>query len=133
MNQNRGFFDGRLFLASSPFRSGHFILTSVIGFGSIALVGFILWWHWQILNLFVKIILAVPIGAQIVYQWLRVRRYYSKIRELYSEISHEEAVAKSNLDEVLKIAVGGMTDILFYCYGMILCSLVVIAALLTHR
>jgi hypothetical protein len=133
MNQHRGFFDGRVFLTKSAFRSGHFFLTSVMGLGAIALVGFILVQFSQSLNVYVEVILAVPIGAQILYQWLRTRRYYSKIRELYSKRQHDEPVEESSLEEALKTAAGGIAEVLFYSYGMILCCLAVIAALLAHR
>jgi hypothetical protein len=133
MNQRRSVVDGRAFLTGSPLRSGYFVVTSAMGAASIALVAYLLFHYWRVLNVYIVITLAVPIGSQLLYQWLRALKYYSKIRELCSKRRTEGVLEEHSDDEALRIAVGGVTDVLFYCYGMILCSLAVIAALLAHR
>jgi len=129
----QSFINGRCLLTRSPFRSGHFVFVSAMAVASIALVAYILCRYWHELNAFVAIVLAFPIGSQLLYQWLRALRYYSKIRELYSKRPAEDVLKGNSDEEALSIAVGGITDVLFYCYGMILCSLAIIAALLAHR
>lgn len=128
----QSFIDGRCFLTRSPFRSGYFVVITAMGVASIALVVYLLCDYWRDLNTFVAIILALPIGSQLLYQWLRALGYYSKIRDLYSK-KPTDGVLEAGSDEALRIAAGGITDVLFYSYGMILCSLATIAALLAHR
>jgi hypothetical protein len=128
----RSFLDGRRFLKDSPFRSGYFWVVSAMGLAAILVDAYILYRHWQSLNVFVAILLGVPIGAQLIYQWLRTLRYYSRVRELYLRKSDEEAQDGSPLDSALRIAAGGLTDLLFYCYGMTLVALILVGALLTR-
>ena len=125
--------DDRCLLTKSPFRSGYFVVVSAMGVASMALVVYLLGHFWQELNFFVAIALSVPIGCQLLYQWLRVLKYYSKIRESYSKRPAVDAIEGNTDDEALRIAAGGITDVLFYSNGMILCSLAIIAALLAHR
>jgi hypothetical protein len=131
MDDFRGYIDGRSFLTGSTFRSGYFLSASIVGLCAVVIDVYILIHHWQALNKGAVVVLGGLIGVQLIYQWWRTLRYYSKVRELYSMRS-EDARDGTPLDVALRIAVGGLVDILFYCYGMTLMALIFIGVLLTH-
>jgi len=58
--------------------------------------------------------------------------YFSRIRKLYSMVSKENGIEDHPLEIALRLATRGLTDILFYCYGMLLVALVLIGVLLGH-
>jgi len=132
MNDLRTFVDGRCFLTGSPFRSMHFVVASTLGLVAFVVDVCVIYRHRETLNIYVAVVLGILIGVQIIYQWWRALRYYSKIRKLYAMRSEEEARAGTPLDIALRIAAGGITDILFYCYGMTLVALILIGVLLTR-
>jgi hypothetical protein len=132
MDDLRTFVDGRRFLTGSPFRSVYFVVASALGFVAVTVDVYVIYRHRQTLNIYVALVLGILIGVQIIYQWWRTLRYYSKLRKLYAMRSEEEAKVGTPLDIALRITAGGLTDILFYCYGMTLASLVLIGVLLTH-
>jgi hypothetical protein len=53
------------------------------------------------------------------------------MRELYSTISEEERKGAAS-DLALRVAAGGIVDLLFYSYGMMLFALAIIGFLLTR-
>lgn len=132
MNNLRNFVDGRIFLTGSPFRSVYFVVATVVGLVSAVIDVYLLVRHWQTLNAYIVNALGILIGVQLVYQWVRTLRYYSNIRKLYTVKSEVEAMEGTPLDVALRIATGGLTDMLFYCYGMTLVALITIGVLLTH-
>jgi hypothetical protein len=132
MNVTRSFIDGRKFLSGFPLGSAYFVVVSLVGLAAVVADVYILSRHWHTLGSFGVIILAVLIGVQLIYQWSRTLRYYSRVRELYLRKSDEEAQDGSPLDLALRIAAGGLTDLLFYCYGMTLLALILVGALLTR-
>lgn len=132
MTNFRGLIDDRRLLTRSPLHSIHFSITTAIGFAAVTVDAYVLHRHWDTVGAGIVIGLGILIGLQIIYQWLRALRYYSKLRELYSMKSAEETRSGSTVDMALRIAAGGLTDILFYCYGMTLLALVIIGVLLTR-
>lgn len=128
----RGLVDGQAFLKGSPFHSGYFLIASAIGFISVTIDVYLIIRYWKTLNAYVAIVLGVLIGVQLAYQWWRALRYYSHIRDLYSRRSEDEAKEGTSLDAALRVAAGGLTDILFYCYGMNLVTLILIGAIFKH-
>ena len=132
MDDFRTFLDGRRFMTDSPFRSGYFVVASVAGLGAVLTDAYLIVRHWQTLNEGVVITLGIVIGVQLIYQWWRTLRYYSQIRKLDATKAEGEAKEGTPLDGALRLATGGLTDILFYCYGMTLVALILIGVLLTH-
>src|ERR1700678_2486162 len=118
--------DGRHFLSGSPFRSGYFRAACVIGLCALVIDAFVLCRYWQTLNVYVALVLVVPIGLQLIYQWWRAMWYFSRIRNRYSMVSKENGIEDHPLEIALRFATRGLTDILFYCYGMLLVALVLI-------
>jgi hypothetical protein len=131
-NFPRTFMDGRSFLIDSPFRSGRFWIVTALGLGAFATDILILILFRHLLSVYIIAGLAVLVGVQIVYQWWRILRYYARIRSLYSMKSADEAEEGSPLDLALRVAAGGLSDLLFYCFGMALIMLVVLGAFLAH-
>ena len=132
MESLRTFIDGRRFLTDSPFRSGYFLTASLVGLGAVITAGFVTFRHWQKLNAGAIEIITIVIGLQLIYQWVRILRYYSKIRNLYAMKPEWEAKEGTPVDIALRIATGGLIEILFYCYGMTFVALFLIGAILTH-
>jgi hypothetical protein len=132
MDNLRNFVDGRIFLTDSPFRSAYFMVATVVGLVSAVIDVYLLFRHWQTLNVYIVLVLGILIGVQLVYQWVRTLRYYYNIRKLYTVKSEVEAKEGTPLDIALRIATGGLTDTLFYCYGMILVEVITIGVLLTR-
>ena len=132
MDKIRGFIDGHIFFENSPFSSRYFRIASFVGLVSVVVDVYLIVEHWHALNIIVTVLLGAQIGVQLIYQWWRTWSYYSKIRKLYSMKSEEEAKEGSPLDLALRIAAGGLTDGLFYSYGMTLVALFIIGILLTR-
>jgi hypothetical protein len=132
MSKLDNFSDGRAFLLRSPFRSMHFLIVSSVGGACLVMVVYLLSSYKQILTAPTRMTIAVLIGLQIIYQWWRILRYYSRIRQLYSIRLEGEAKVETPLDMGLRIAAGGLIDMLFYCYGMTFVLLFVIGVLLSH-
>jgi hypothetical protein len=127
MNSTSPFIDGRRFLAESPFRSAYFLVATALGLSTVVLAIAILYRnrnsaHEQ------SLVLVVGLAfIQLIYQWWRILRYYSRIRSLYAERPENEAREGSPLDLALRTATGGLIDLLFYCYGIALLLLALIA------
>jgi hypothetical protein len=131
MSDTGNFTDGRGLLTRSPFRSGQFIVTSLVALGSILVDGYIIYRHWRTPGVYAALILIVLIGVQLLYQWLRALRYYAKLRDLCSG-SDDEIRACSPLGIALRVAAGGMINLLFFSFGTILLALILIGVLLTR-
>ncbi len=132
MSEIGNFIDGRGLLTKSPFRSWYFLLVTVLCLGSIMIVAYLIYMHWQALGLGAICFLVVFICVQAINQWWRALRYYSRLRKLYAAETDGEAKARSPLDIALRIAAGGITDLLFYSFGTTICSLILIRFLLTR-
>jgi hypothetical protein len=132
LGELRNFLDGRKFLSARPFRSGYFVVISITGLLAFVANSYVAYKLWLTISQHAGLLLGILVGLQIVYQWWRALRYYDVIRRLYSMRLKEEAIDGSPLDAALRIALGGLTDILFYCYGTLLVISIVIGALLKH-
>src|SRR5215472_10114912 len=132
MNDCSPFIDGRVFLVGSPFRSGWFALSTGLGIGAVVADIVILYRYWQVLNAGIVVALCVPVGAHLIYQWWRLLKYYARIRSLYLNKSANEAKEGAPLDLALRIASGGLVNLLFYCNGIALVLLVLIGVCLEH-
>jgi hypothetical protein len=131
MSDTGNFTDGRGLLTTSPFRSGQFIVTTLVAMGSILVDAYIVYRHWRTAGVYAALILSILIGVQLIYQWLRALRYYAKLRDLYS--GPDEGIrAGSPLGVALRIAAGGMINLLFFSFGTILLALILIGVLLTR-
>jgi hypothetical protein len=130
MGNADNFPDGRKMLIGSPFRSMSFLIDSVLCFSAILAAAYILSRHWHTLNSAMVLVIAVFIGLQLFYQWLRALRYFERLRELYLAAESEPGREGSNLDIALRAAAFGMTDLLFYHFAMVLLCLVLIGSLL---
>jgi hypothetical protein len=102
-----------------------------VALGAILVDAYIIYRHWRTAGVYAALILSTLIGVQLIYQWLRVLRYYAKLRDLYSG-SDEEIRAGSPLGVALRIAAGGMINLLFFSFGTILLALILIGVLLTR-
>ena len=132
MNQIGNFPDGIVIIQNSPWHSMYFRVTSSLGAISVLLVAYLLNKHWQTLSQFSIIGLGIFVGAHLIYQWWRALRYHAKIRALCSTSSSENPDAGTPHDAALRIAVGGIDEILFYSFGMTLICLVLIGGFLTR-
>jgi hypothetical protein len=130
MNDIGRFIDGRGLLTRSPFKSWLFVNSSVACLGSILLTAYIIVRHWHILNGNLGSCLAIFVGIHSFYQWVRVRRYYRRMQELYEAAVYEQPRDGSSLDIALRTAAGAIIDIVFYHFGMVLVCLFVIDGLL---
>jgi len=132
MSEIGNFLDGRGFLMGSPFRSVYFLITSVVGVGCIVVDVYLLYRYRQTLTISAALMLSTLIGLQLIYQWWRVLRYRAKILEAYSKGSEEEVKGGSPLDVALRVAAGGMIDLLFFSYGITLVALILVGFLLSR-
>ena len=123
---------GRGLLMGSPFRSVNFLIASVVAAGAVVVDVYLLYRHWQTLTAYTVMILSALIGVQLIYQWWRVLRCYGRIQELYSKASDEGVNEGANLDAAVRVATGGMTDVLFFSYGIALSALILVGVLLTR-
>jgi hypothetical protein len=101
-----------------------------LGFGALVTDIVLLVRYHYLLDAIASVALGVLVGVQLLYQWWRTLRYCARIRTLYSMKSADEAKEGSPLDLAIRIATGGLTDLLFYCYGITLVMLVVVGVLL---
>lgn len=131
MSDTGNFTDGRGLLTKSPFRSGQFIVTSLVALGSILVDAYIVYRHWRSAGVYAALILSALIGVPLIYQWLRALRYYAKLRDLYSR-SDDETRASSPLGMALRVAAGGMINLLFFSFSITLLALILIGVLLTR-
>jgi F0F1-type ATP synthase assembly protein I len=125
---NNNLVEGRDETAAFSVRSSSFIAATIAGFVAVLIDGYLIWRYWGKAPNYVALFLGLLIGVQLVYQWLRVVRYCAKIRELDSE-SLDQGTPR---DAALKLAVGGMLDVLFFSYGIISVALILIGALLAR-
>lgn len=133
MNNTFPFIDGRRFLVDSPFRSVHFLVVTALGLGAFVVDVYILYRYRPPAHEFSLVLVGVLVLIQLVYQWWRILRYYRRIRRLYSERAGSQVVEDSSpVDLALRIAAGGLVDLLFYCYGIALILLVLIGFMMTH-
>jgi len=128
----RSFIDGRCFLTGSPFRSAWFWVITALGIGALVTDVVLLIQYHHLLDSNASVALGALVGIQLLYQLWRTLRYYARIRTLYSMKSADEAKEGSPLDLAIRIATGGLTDLLFYCFGITLVMLVVAGVLLMH-
>jgi hypothetical protein len=120
------------FSERSPLRSASFLITSSIGLASVVIDAYLVYRHWYTAPAYVAAILSTPIGAQLIYQWLRVLRDHAKLRELYSKGSVEERKYGSLLDVAARASARGMIDLLFFSYGIAIFALILIGLLLSR-
>jgi hypothetical protein len=132
MSNTFPYIDGRRFLTQSPLRSTWFLIPTALGVAALIIDAALLVRYQHLLNVNASIALGALVGAQLIYQWWRTLRYYRKIRELYTTKAGDEAEDGSPLDLALRIAAGGLSDVLFYSYGMALIMLIVTGVLLAH-
>ena len=132
MSDIGNFMDGRNLLTGSPFRSVYFLIASVAGTACIVVDVYLLYRHRQTLTIYAVLILSTLIGLQSIYQWWRTLRFCSKMRELYSKASEEGMKEGAHLDVALRVAAGGMIDLLFFSYGITFIALILIGFLLSR-
>lgn len=108
------------------FRSASFIAATIACLLAVLLDGYLIWRYWGKVPDYVPLVLSLPIGVQLVYQWFRVRQSCAKAQELASQRAHQE----TSLDPALQLAVRGMLEVLFVSYGIIFIALSLIGALL---
>ena len=130
MSDTGRFVDGRVLLTGPPLKSWVFATPSVAYLASILLTAYIIVRHWHVLNLNLVSCIAIFVGVHSFYQWIRVRRYYRRMRELYETAVYEQPRDGSSMDIALRTAAGAISDILFYHFGMVLVCLFVIDGLL---
>jgi len=132
MSDIGNFLDGRSLPAASPFRSVSFLTASVLGLGSVIIDVYLIYRHWQTAPAYVAPVLGIPIGVQLIYQWWRVLRYRTKIREIYSKGSDGYVKGGSPLDTAAQVGARGMIDLLFFSYGITVVALILIGFLLSR-
>jgi hypothetical protein len=127
MSDIRAFIDGRRFSAASPFRSLSFMVASILGLGAVGLDVYLIFRHLHTAPAYVAMILSIPIGVQLIYQWWRALRCCKKVQELRLNASD----GRSPVDSAVQVAVSGMLDVLFFSYGINLSALILIGLLLS--
>ena len=132
MNEVGNFPDGQKLLTGSPLQSGYFLSMSMLGLAALLWDVYLICQYWHSLNMYFIWALIGFIGIQLIYLWLRVVRYFAKLRSLYIPGFYEETKGGSSLDIALRIATGALNEILFYSYGLILCTLILVGVLLGH-
>lgn len=131
MRNPPSFIDGRRFLTGSPFRSPHFLVVTALGLGAILLDMLILYRSRHAAHRYSLVLAGALVAIQIIYQWWRTLRHYSRIRSLYTQKLTNEAAEGSPPDLALRAATGALADLLFYSYGIMLILLVLINLLMT--
>jgi hypothetical protein len=132
MDEIKRFLDGRCFLDGHPLRSWRFVLVTVLGVVAIAVSIIFSYIHQDASrHRFAWIGFATVFSIQLVSQWFRALRYYSRIRSLCSGSKADTAERGAN-DLALRIAAGGLTDFLYYYYGLAL-TILVFLILFTHH
>lgn len=116
--------DGNGSLPSSPFKSGSFWAASLVAVGCIGLCGYTIFRYWGMLDSYFLLLLGSLIGVQLIYQWWRAVRYYSRLRRLYE--------MESPLGVALRTAADEMSSLLFFSYGTIAFALVLMDVLLAR-
>ena len=127
----RGLLDGQRFLVQRPFRSGCFVVMSAVAVLCLLIDAVSVFHSTGAPNERLVLFLGIAIGLQVVALWRRAVRYYSHIRQLYASRQLDVA-SNATLDLVIRIAAGGLTDLLFYSFGMLVTALVMVWGLLTH-
>jgi hypothetical protein len=121
------FLEGRRLPAAWPFGLASFAVVSILGLCAIVIDVYLIYRYWQTAPENLILILSVSIGVQLAYQWWRVIRYRTKIRQIYPKDSN----SGSPLDLVVRVAAGGMIDVLFFSYGITIVALILIGFLLS--
>src|SRR6266849_6453545 len=119
MSDIGNFIDGRGLLTRSPFRSGYFVVASLMALGGLLANAYMICRYWRAMGVYGAFVLGSLVGVEQIYQWWRALRYYAKLRELYSG-SDIEMREGSPLGIALRVAAGGIVDLLFFSYGTIL-------------
>jgi len=119
---------GRRFSKASPFRPFHFAAAAMLGAAVVVLDIYLICRYFNTAPPYAALILGLPIGIQLIYQWWRALRYRSKLRELYSK----DPAQGSSDDAVIQLAITGIVDMLFYSYGIALFALILVGALLSR-
>ena len=117
---------------SSPLRSLSFLIVTIVGLVSVVIDVYLVYRYWHTAPMYVAFILSTPIGAQLIYQWVRVLRDCAKLRELRSKSSVEETKDNSLLGVAERVYVRGIIDQLFYSYGIAIFALILIWLLLSR-
>lgn len=129
---DRNLIDGGLFLKRAPLHSWFFRIASVLGAGCVLADIFLIWRYYSLLPAGVVVILGVFVGVQAVYQWWRAIKYYAQIRHLCAQNPQADTGEQFPRDDALRLAAGGITDLLFYGYGMTLVTLIMMGLILAH-
>jgi hypothetical protein len=132
MRDTGNFADGRGLLRSSPFRSWQFVNASIAGLGCVVLNVYLLYRHRHGLTTNNIVVVLLPVCILLVGQWTRTLRYCSRIRELYSIASDNDIETGSPMDIALRVAAGGITEVLFWLYLTNLYTLIYVAVLLSR-
>lgn len=132
MSEEHLFIDGRALLTTTPLRSKAFLFITAVGSVAVVLDAYIIFRYYQILPAVVSSALACLVGVQLIYQWWRALRYYSKVRRLYAEQVRSGSVGHNYRDAALETALVGIADLLFYSYAIMLVTLVVLVRALAR-
>ena len=124
--------DGRTLLTKSLIRSGLLVNASVPCLGAVAIVVYLVLIYHRLMTANFIVALCGYIGLQAFYQWWRCVRILKRVRQLYASVPEDERIPGTQMDLALRIATGGMIDVLFLGSLMTICSLVLIWALLRH-
>lgn len=128
-----GVTDGGRFLSTSAFRSARFLVLTALGFAAIVFDLSILFLNRRAEHFSSLVVIGLVVAAQLLQSWWRILVFYSTIRSLYAAATVEGEVREgSPLDLALRTATGGMTNLLFYCYGIALMLLVLVGLLAKH-
>jgi hypothetical protein len=132
MGEVGNYLDGRVLLTKSPTRSGYFVNASIPCFGAVLAAAYLVFTYHRVMTANFIVVLCVYIGLQAFYQWWRCVRNLNRVRQLYASVSEDQRVPGTQIDLALRVATGGMVDLLFYGSLMTICSLALIWALLRH-
>ncbi len=128
-----GVIDGSRFISGSAFRSPRFLVLTALGFAVLVVDLIILYLNRRAEHAASLVVIGGLVAVQLLHQWWGILRYYSRIRSLYAAAKLEGEVREgSPLDLAVRIAAGGLADILFYGYGIALILLILVGLLARH-
>jgi hypothetical protein len=124
--------DGKKFFSKSPFRSGYFIIATLVCAACMVLFAYTIYNYWSRLWQFEVLILFQVAWGGVAATWWRVFRYISRVRELFDGDLSETLEPSSPLNVVMNVAASAINELMFFLYGSICLLVVYIISLLNH-
>jgi len=132
MSELGNYLDGRTLLTKPLIRSGYFVNASIPCLAVVLIAIYLVLTYHRVMTAYFVVVLCIYVGLHSFYQWWRSIRYLNRVRELRMNASEDQKTNGTQMDLALRVATGGIVDLLFFGSGMTVCSLVLVWALLRH-